>query len=415
VRPLEDVLVLDLCQFAAGPYGVQVLADAGARVIKVEVPVTGDPYRHEGPPLPGGGPGDGTYFMRFNRNKESVALDLRTPGGRRAFDRLVARADVLVENLKPDSLERLGYPYARLRDINRRLIYATVTGFGHRDVLESPLWRWPAFAVVAEAMGGWMNVIGDADCQPHGSAVSAGDLVAGIHAATGILIALHQRGVTGEGQRVDVAMADSIAALAEQPVFTYGATGRVVGRGRSRHIAPFGAFAAADGHIAFPITPMAMWPSAAAKAPNGAMWRRFCDAIERPDLRDDPELSTGAGRAAHLADRIEPAIEEWLRGRTREEAAAHLADRQVPAAPVLDAREVTESPHFRARQMVLEFDYPGAGTYQVAGNPIKLGADPSPPVRRPPLLGEHTDEVLTELAGFSQDEIGALRAEGAIG
>jgi formyl-CoA transferase len=403
VRPLEDVVVLDLSQFAAGPYGVQILADAGARVVKVERPVTGDPYRHEGPRLPGGGPGDGTYFMRFNRNKESVALDLAMPGGRHAFERLVARADVLVENFKPDSLERLGYPYERLREINPRLVYATVTGFGHQDVLESPLWRWPAFAVVAEAMGGWMSVIGDAECRPHTSAVSAGDLVAGIHAATGILMALHQRAATGEGQRVDIAMADSIMALAELPVFTYGATGHVTRREGSRNTAPFGAFPAADGYVAIGVI-------------GDPVWRRFCDAIERPDLRDDPELATGAGRAAHLADRVRPAIEGWLRGRTREEAAAYLAERQVPAAPLLDAREVTESPHFRARQMVFEFDYPdGGATFRASGNPIKLGADPSPPLRRPPLLGEHTDAVLRDLAGLSDEEIAALRAEGAAG
>jgi CoA:oxalate CoA-transferase len=400
-RPLEDVIVLDLSQYAAGPYGVQVLADAGARVVKVELPGTGDPYRHEGPRLPGGAPDDGSYFMRFNRNKESVAIDLREPDGRRVFERLLRRADVLVENFKPDSMQRLGYPYERLREINPRLVYATVTGFGHRDLLESPLWRWPAFAVVAEAMGGLMAVIGDADCRPHGSAVSAGDLVAGIHTALGILVALHQRSATGQGQRVDVAMADSIAAVAELPVFTYGATGRAPRRGGSRHMAPFGAFPAADGHVAIGVI-------------GSAVWRRLCDAIERPDLRDDPELATGAGRAAHLADRIEPALEEWLRGRGKTEAAAYLAERQVPAAPVLDAREVTESPHFQARQMVLEFEYPGAGTYLAAGNPIKLGADPSPPVRRPPMLGEHTAAVLAELAGLDDAEIAALRERGVI-
>ena len=401
-RPLEDVIVLELSQFAAGPYGVQILADAGARVIKVEVPGTGDPYRHEGPRLPGGGPDDGTYFLRFNRNKESVAIDLRQPDGRAALDRLVARADVLVENLKPGSLARLGYPYERLRELNRGIVYATVTGFGHPDLLESPLWRWPAFAIVAEAMGRMMNVIGDAGCRPHGSAVSAGDLVAGIHAALGIMIALHQRASTGEGQRVDVAMADSIAALAELPVFNYAATGRVMQRGGSRHAAPFGAFPAADGHVAIGVI-------------GGAVWRRFCEAIERPDLRDDPELATGTGRAAHLDDRIQPAIEDWLRGRTRAEAAAYLAERGVPAAPVLDAREVSESPHYEARQMILEFDYPGAGTFRAAGNPIKLGADPSPPVRPPPRLGEHTDAVLRELAALTEAEVAELRRTGAVG
>jgi crotonobetainyl-CoA:carnitine CoA-transferase CaiB-like acyl-CoA transferase len=402
VRPLEDVTVLDLSQFAAGPYGAQLLADHGARVIKLERPGTGDPYRHEGPRLPGGGPDDGAFFLRFNRNKESVAIDLSRPGGRRAFERLVAGADVLIENFKPGSLERLGYPWTRLRELNPRLVYATVTGFGHRDLLESPLSSWPAFAVVAEAMGGLMAVIGDATCRPHSSSVSAGDLVAGMHMAFGVLAALHQRALTGEGQRVDVAMADSIAALAELPVFNYGATGQVPTRGSSRSTAPFGAFPAADGHVAIGVI-------------GGAVWRRFCDAIDRPDLRDDPALATGQGRAAQLADRIQPAIEDWLRHRTKQEAAAYLAERQVPAAPLLDAREVTESPHFQARQMVLEFEYPDAGTFRVTGNPVKLGADASPPVRRPPRLGEHTDAVLRELGGLSAEEVAELRAEGSAG
>lgn len=400
-RPLGDLVILDLTQFAAGPYGIQFLADAGARVIKVEMPGEGDPYRHEGPPLSGGEPGEGTFFLRFNRNKESVAIDLRKPGGCHAFDALVARADVLVENFKPGSLARLGYSPERLRELNPRLVYATVTGYGHTDVLASPLSAWPAFAIAAEAIGGMMEVVGDSDCSPHGSGVSAGDLVAGLHLALGVLTALHRRTVTGTGDRVDVAMADSIAALAELPVFTYGATGRIARRGPSRTLAPFGAFKTTDGYVAIGV----IGPRA---------WRSFCAAIERPDLLEDPDLASGSGRAEHLADRIAPAVEAWLEGRNKAGAAAYLAERGVAAAPVLDAREITESAHFKARNMVLQFDYPGGGSFKVAGSPAKLGSDPAPPVRRPPTLGEHTDAVLHELAGLSRAEIDGLRAEGSI-
>ena len=401
MRPLGDVVILDLSQFAAGPYGIQFLADAGARAIKVEMPGVGDPYRHEGPPLEGGQPGDGTFFLRFNRNRESIAIDLRKPGGRRVFDVLLKGADVLVENFKPGSLARLGYPPERIRELNRRLIYATVTGYGHDDLLPSPLSGWPAFAIVAEAMGGMMEVIGDSKCSPHGSGVSAGDLVGGLHLAIGILIALHQRESSGEGERVDVAMADAVAALAELPVFTYGATGRIIRRGPSQTLAPWGAFATVDGHVAIGVI-------------GTPAWRNFCDAIGRQDLRDDPELATGAGRASHLTDRIAPAVEKWLEGRDKAGAAAYLAERGVPAAPVLDAREVIESPHFQARNMIVEFEYPGAGTFRVAGSPAKLGSEPIPPVRRPPLLGEHTDSILRELVGLSDDDIANLRAEGAV-
>jgi CoA:oxalate CoA-transferase len=400
-RPLDDVVVLDLSQFAAGPYGTQFLADAGARVIKVELPGLGDPYRHEGPPLPGGGRGDGTFFMRFNRNKRSVALDLRRPGGRRAFERLVRAADVLVENFKPGSMERLGFGWERLQELNPRLVYATVTGYGHPDLLPSPLSHWPAFAITAEAMGGMMDVIGDAGCEPHGSAVSAGDLVAGIEAALGIMFALHQRQRTARGQRVDVGMADAIAALNERSVFSYNLTGVVPTRGQERQIAPFGAFPTTDGHVAIGVI-------------GPAVWRRFCQAIERLDLAEDPDLADGIGRAANLETKLRPAISAWLEGRTKMEAATILSEAGVPAAPVMNAREVSESPHFESRRMLAEFEYPGAGRVRVMGAPIKLGADLDAPVSRPPLLGEDTDAVLSELAGLDGDEIAELRREGAI-
>jgi formyl-CoA transferase len=401
VRPLDDLVVLDLSQFAAGPYGMQFLADAGARVVKVEMPGAGDPYRHEGPPLAGGEPGDGTFFMRFNRNKESVALDLRHAGGRRAFEALVRAADVLIENFKPGSLDRLGYGWPRLRELNPRLVYATITGYGHTDVLASPLSRWPAFAITAEAMGGLMDVIGDVGCAPHGTAVSAGDLVAGVEAALGIMMALRHRDRTGRGQRVDVAMADAMAALNERSVFTYNLTGEVPRRGRERQIAPFGAFRAKDGHVAIGVI-------------GRPVWRRFCHAIGRPDLFDDAELADAAGRSRHLEGTLRPAIEGWLRERTKHEAARLLCDAGVPAAPVMDARDVSESAHFRSRRMLIEFEYPGAGTVRVAGDPIKLGADLDAPLTRPPALGEHTDAVLAELAGLGAGEIAELRRQGAI-
>lgn len=401
-RPLDDLVVLDLTQFAAGPYGLQFLADAGARVIKIELPGAGDPYRHEGPRLRGGQPGEGTYFMRFNRNRESVALDLRQPGGRRALEALIAAADVLAENFRPGTMERLGLGWDRLRELNPRLVYATITGYGHTDLMPSPLSGWPAFAITAEAMGGMMDVIGEADCEPHGSGVSAGDLVAGVEAALGIMFALHQRARTGRGQRVDVAMADAMAALNERAIFSYNLTSEVPRRGAERQIAPFGPFATSDGHVAIGVI-------------GPAVWRRLCIAIGRPELADDPDLATGAGRARHLDDRVRPAILAWLAGRTKQEAAAALCEAGVPAAPVMTARDVSESEHFRSRRMLLEFEYPGAGSVRAVGSPIKLGDDPDPPVARPPLLGEHTDAVLADVAGLDADAIAELRREGGVG
>jgi crotonobetainyl-CoA:carnitine CoA-transferase CaiB-like acyl-CoA transferase len=247
-----------------------------------------------------------------------------------------------------------------------------------------------------------MDVIGDVGCPPHGSGVSAGDLVAGVEAALGIMIALHQRDRTGRGQRVDVAMADAIAALNERSVFSYNLTGEIPTRGRERQIAPFGPFPARDGHVAIGVI-------------GPAVWRRFCQAIERPELADDPDLADGLSRARHLETKLRPAITTWLAGRTKLDAARVLCEAGVPAAPVMNAREVSESAHFQSRRMLVEFDYPGAGRVRAVGSPIKLGADLQAEVRRPPILGEHTDPVLGELAGLNAEEIADLRRQGAIG
>jgi len=394
--PLAGLKVIDLTHVMAGPTCTLMLADMGADVIKVEKTPQGDDSRHMIPPQIGE---ESAAFLMMNRNKRGVVIDLKTAGGKKVLRRLVESADVLVENFAPGVMDRFGFAYDEVRAYNPELIYCSLSGFGR----SGPYRTRRGLDLIAQAMSGLMSITGESsDRPPIKCGAPLSDITAGIIAAMGILAAYAHRLRTGEGQRVDIAMADSIAALAELPIFTYGATGHVTRREGSRNMAPFGAFPAADGHVAIGVI-------------GDAVWRRFCEAIERPDLRDDPELATGRGRAAHLEDRVRPALEGWLRDRPKAEAAAYLAERQVPAAPVLDAREVTESPHFRARQMVLEFDYPGAGTFRASGNPIKLGADPSPPVRRPPLLGEHTDAVLRDLAGLTDEEIAELRADGAIG
>jgi len=395
-------VVLDLTQFAAGPYGTQFLADAGARVIKIELPGSGEAYRQEGPRLPGGAPTDGTFFLRFNRNKESAAIDIRQAPGRAIFERMIKAADVLVENFKPGRLERIGIGWERIHALNPRLVYATISGYGHRDLLPSPISHWPAFAITAEAMGGVMDVIGNAGCEPHGSAVSAGDLVAGVEAALGIMMALHQRERTGLGQRVDVAMADAMGALNERSIFTYNLTGVVPTRGDERQIAPFGTFRAADGYVAIGVI-------------GNGVWTHFCEAIQRPDLARDPDLASGSSRARHFETKLRPVIDAWLKSRTKLEVATILCEAGVPASPVMSAKDVSESEHFKARRMLVEFDYPGAGPVRVMGSPIKLGADLEAAVRRPPRLGEHTDAVLEELAGVDPNEIDELRQKGVIG
>jgi len=385
-RPLEGIVIVDLTRFAAGPYCTMLLADAGARVIKVEPP-GGEIYRSEGPPVVAAdGSVTGAYQLRFNRHKESIVLDLKTPAGRESLGALATRADVLVENFRPHTLERLGLGWSRLRQLNERLIYATITGFGAGDVDPSPLMNWPALAIVAEAMGGIMDRIGDGQCGPHWSGVSAGDLYAGALATSGILMALLHRDRTGVGQHVDISMVDAMASLNERAVMSYGVTGTAPRAGEEQHLAPFGPFPARDGYVVIGVI-------------GDALWRRFCAAIARPDLADDPRLADGIRRAEHLETVLRPAIGAWLAGRDRESAAQALAEAGVPAAPVYNAGEVAESAHIKARRMLIDVELPGYGTFPVVASPIKLSADPTPAAARAPLLGEHSASVLDELDG----------------
>lgn len=389
-------MVLDLSQYAAGPYCTMLMADAGARVVKIEPPGRGDPYRNEGPELTGDdGSVTGGFFMRFNRSKESVTIDLKSPGGVDLVKRLATRADVLVENFKPDFLDRCGLGYDELSRVNPRLVYASISGFGHTDFLASPYWSWPAFAVVAEAMGGIMDRIGDADCPPHWSGVSLGDLYAGATALSGILMALVQRGVAGSGQHVDISMTDSIISLNERAIFSYGVTGMVPPRGSDPALAPFGPFRAKDGWMVIGVI-------------GTPMWQRFAHAIGRPELATDPRLGTGLDRGRHMPSVIVPAIEEWLQSHTREEATRVLHEANVPSAPVETPEDIIRSPHAAAREMLVDVAYPGYGTHTVVGTPIKLSADPSPPVGPVPMLGEHTRQVLSSLGGVGDAEFEEL-------
>jgi CoA:oxalate CoA-transferase len=380
-RALEDIVVLDLTQFAAGPYCTMLLADAGARVIKIEAPA-GEPYRYEGPTLTGkDGSTAGGYFLRFNRHKESVVLNLKDPADFEHLLELARSADVVVQNFRPDTVERLGIGYAALREVNERLIYASISGFGHSDVMKSPFARWSAFAIVAEAVGGIMDQIGEPTCEPHWSGVSLGDLYAGGLALSGILMALIHRGRTGVGQHVDISMADCMISLNERSVFKYSVTGESPSRGTSPNWAPFGAFRASDGWLVIGVI-------------GNAVWRNFCQALDRVDFLDDPRLKTGPDRGAHLEDLIRPAIDEWLGGKSTEEAAGLLNEHGVPAAPISTAEDVFKSPHTTAREMLVEVDYGGYGTHKVVGSPIKLSNDPIPRRAKVPMLGEHTDAVL---------------------
>lgn len=400
-RPLQGIRVLDLTQMAAGPFATMLFADAGADVIKIERPGSGDLMREFGPFRdPASGIGGGT--LRFLRNKRSLALDLSRPAGQELFRELVRHADVVWENYAPGTMERFGLGYAQLREINPRIIYAAISGFGHTDIYQSPWARRPAFDLIAQALSGLMDITGQRDGPPTAVGTIIGDLVPALFSVIGVLMALRMREITGVGQLVDVAMYDAMAALCERPAMTYALTGHITTRGGEVIAGPYDAYRARDGYVVI------------AAAPAG-LWARLCRAIGREDLLADPRLATPGDRAQHNEDVLRPALEAWLGERTVAEACAYLAEHEVPAAPVQNVAQMMACPHIAARHMTLTMEHPVVGTVKLMGNPIKLSAVPEPDVRPSPSVGQHSEEVLRDVLGYDADRVAALRRAGVVG
>jgi formyl-CoA transferase len=394
-RPLAGVIVLDLTQFAAGPYTTMLLADAGARVIKIEPPA-GEPYRHEGISLGRAPDGSavGSYIVRFSRDKQSVTLDLKTPGGIAALRALVKAADVLVQNFKPGTAERLGIDYSTLREVNPRLIYASVTGFGQPDFLPSPYASAPAFAVVSEAMGGVMDRLGDQTCAPHWSGVSLGDLFPGSLAVAGILMALIQRERSGVGQQVDIALADAMTSLNEKAISTYTVTGATPSRGID------------DDESSVVVRAAGGWVLVVMD--GDADVAEVCGLVGSPHLADGLPPPGSGGRRRFITDVVGHLVQAWVGQRGVEAVCDLLRGHCAFVTKVFTARDVAASEHTRAREMLLEVDYGRYGTHTVVNSPIKFSADPPRPRPRVHLVGEDTDAVLEELA---LDEADAGRAD----
>jgi CoA:oxalate CoA-transferase len=350
-----------------------VLADLGARVVKVERPGRGDDARAIGPFQDG----RSAYFGSLNRGKESIALDLRAEGDRRAFDALLARADVLVENFRPGTLERLGYGWEALEARLPRLVYAALSGFGQNG----PYARRPAYDVIVQGMGGIMSLTGQPGGPPTRVGTSIGDIAAGLFAAIGIGAALHHRERTGRGTRVDVAMLDAQVAILENAIARYVATGEVPGPLGSRHpsIAPFAAFAARDGHLVI-------------AAGNDALFERLCALLDRPELAEDPRFASNDARAGHAAA-LQQELESALAARGVGEWLARLGEAGIPCGPIQDVAAVLRDPQVAARNMLIR-----AGGVPMAGNPVKLAAYPDPAERAPaPELDQHRAAILREL------------------
>jgi len=399
---LKGLRVLDLSQLLAGSFCAQLLADHGADVIKVEPP-GGDMARGIGPFSADDEKHDhGAMFWGCNRNKRSLVLDLKHPLARDAFLSLLDSADVLVENFRAGTMERLGLGYEVLRARNRRLVYTSVRGFGDPRGGASPYAEWPAVDILAQAMGGVMSITGPGPDDPTKVGGGHADFVPGLFAAHAAMVALWAARTSGEGQYVDVGMVDCVLALCELITTGFSMDGRVPRPSGSRlpPVAPFGRVRCKDGFVVFGVTP------------GGQLWQSFCNAWGHPELAQDPRFATPAVRV-----RNQDALYELIETYTLQHTKRELMDRfggKVPFAPVYDAADIVADPHFASRDMLPAVDLPGSPQrVTVAGVPAKLTGTPGGVRLRAPTLGEHTEEVL-KAVGLDDVAIAALRSAGAI-
>ena len=391
---LDGVTVLDLTRVLSGPYCTMMLADMGARVVKVEQPGKGDDTRAWGPPFQAG---ESAYFLSVNRNKESITLNLKHPDGRRVLDALLERADVLVENFRPGTLERMGLGYAEVARRRPGLVYCSISGFGQTG----PRRREPGYDAVLQGEGGLMSITGEQDGPACRLGVAIADIVSGMFSAYGVAAALLARHRTGRGQLVDVGMLDAVAAVLTYQAGIYFATGTAPGRLGNRHptITPYESLETADGELVVAVG-------------NDQLWRTFCGVLGADDLADDPRFRTNKDRVA-ARETLRPMLVERLRTRPAAEWLADLKAAGVPCGGVRDLEQVFTDPQVLERAMVVALDHPAAGAIRQLGVPVKLGGTPGAVRTPPPTLGQHTAAILGEL-GIGDAEAARLRAAGAI-
>lgn len=394
--PLSDIRVLDVSQIMAGPFCCMLLGDMGADVIKVEPPGVGDQTRKAmGFELKGD---DSGGFLALNRNKRSIEIDLKSEGGLAAFYELVKSADVLVENNRPGVVKRLKIDYETLQAINPRLVYASISGFGQTG----PWAMRPGLDLIAQAASGAMSVMGHPGGLPVKSSIPFGDLGAGMFAAYGILSALHERHRSGAGQFVDASLLEASLGLSVWETTEFWGTGELptpIGSA-NRMSAPYQAVKASDRYFVI-------------GAANQRLWARLCEAIGGEALLDDPRYATNAQRMKAL-DTLIPSLEALFEKKTAEEWVDILLEAGVPSAPILNYDEATTSPQAVAREMVLPIEHPVEGTIRTLGFPVKLSRTPQAVRHAPPLLGQHTREIMLE-SGMEAERYESLAAQGAFG
>jgi CoA:oxalate CoA-transferase len=398
---LEGVVVLDITRVVAGPYCSMILADLGATVVKIEHPAEPD-YARQFPPLMTADDGGefSAFFTQFNRGKLGLALDLGTAEGKDVLRTLVARADVLVENFRAGTMDKLGLGYDELRRVNPRLVYTALSGFGQTG----PSRRKPAYDNSAQATGGLWSMNGAPGAPPLRVGTIIGDLSATLYGAIGTLAALRHAERTGEGQLVDVSQQDSVLTLTENAVVSYTLAGTVAGPLGNEHpfVRPYGLFPCKDGFVFF-------------GGYTDKFWRLSCRIFGEPELADDPRTDTMAKRFADdvYDEVVRPAVERWFSQRTKAEL-EQLAGDDIPLSSVKDIEEVVNDPQIEAREMVVEVGHPRYGALRMVGSPLKLGATPAQPRTWAPEVGQHTEDVLRALCGMSRDDVRALQAKGVL-
>jgi formyl-CoA transferase len=393
-RPLSGIRVVALEQYMAGPYCSMLLADAGAEVIKIERPGLGDPRRSIPPFAEKDGIKKAGGFMAYNRNKKSVCLNVRSEEGKQVYYDLIKASDAVVENIRPGSTDKMGIGYNDLKELNPKLIYAAISGFGRLEGYQGPDSNRPAFDIVAEAMSGIMHSVGFDDKPPSWTIYGMADIYTGLCTSYAITQALLQRERTGKGQFVDSSMLDAMISLNERMVMLYTMTGEEPHRGRLKHLYPRAAFKCKDGYIAMNV-------------PDDRVWARLCGIIDRPDLVEDERSKTGTARAANI-EFLNPIIENWLLEKTRSEAETILNNNGVPVGPVNTAKDVFESEQVKARKSLVEIDDPDVGTNQFARGPVMLSGSPEIETNPAPDLGEHTRKVLSDILRYSENKIEKL-------
>ncbi|WUD72291.1 formyl-CoA transferase [Streptomyces sp. NBC_00510] len=407
-KALEGVRVLDMTHVQSGPSATQLLAWLGADVVKLEAP-GGDITRRQLRDVPGV---DSLYFTMLNANKRSITLNTKTPRGREILTELIARSDVMVENFGPGAVDRMGFTWERIQEINPRIVYASIKGFG-----EGPYTAYKAYEVVAQAMGGSMATTGFEGGPPMATGAQIGDSGTGVHAVAGILAALYQRTHTGRGQRVQVAMQHAVlnlcrVKLRDQQRLAHGPLAEYPNEDFTDEV-PRSGNASGGGQPGWAV-------KCAPGGPNDYVyvivqpvgWQPLAELIGHPELATDPEWATPEARLPKLAKMFQ-LIEEWTTTLPKWQVLEELNTHNIPCGPILSTKEIIDDASLKANDIVVEVDHPERGTYTTVGNPLKLSDSPTT-IHRSPLLGEHNHDIYTTELGLSAEELGALRTGGVI-